>query len=69
MEAQTLRAALQQKQGDLIEAELAAAAATRAAEAGERARREERASWKWRLDEQVRLAVMRGDRKSTRGER
>jgi len=41
---------LQQKRGELVEAELAAAAAARDAELERAARREERESWKWRLE-------------------
>jgi len=54
-EVQELRIALKQVKGERLEVSLKAAAATRSAEASEQARRDERTSWKWRIDEQARL--------------
>lgn len=51
-EGRKLRTALREKQGEVIKAELALAAATRSAATSEKARREERDSWKWRIREQ-----------------
>ena len=52
-EVQELRIALKQAEGERLEVSLKAAAATRSAEAREQARRDERTSWKWRIDEQA----------------
>jgi len=55
MEAAKLRGALRAKQGELTQCQRAAAVAEQAAEASEKHRREERASWQWRLQEQSRV--------------